>query len=127
MIYLLDTNAIIDYLGGFMPPSAMEAMNDIVNEGFFISIITKIETIGFTSGDAEVDDNTSAFVRLATVFDLTPDVAQKAIELKRIRKIKTPDGIIAATALVHNLPLLSRNIKDFKNIPGMVVVDPHTL
>jgi predicted nucleic acid-binding protein len=61
------------------------------------------------------------------VFELTPDVAQKAIELKRVKKIKTPDGNIAATALVHNLPLLSRNTKDFKNIPGMVVVDPHTL
>jgi hypothetical protein len=42
MIYLLDTNAIIDYLGGFMSPSAMEAMHKIVNDGFFISIITKI-------------------------------------------------------------------------------------
>jgi predicted nucleic acid-binding protein len=127
MIYLLDTNAIIDYLGGLMPPSAMEAMNDIVNEGFFISIITKIETLGFTSDNAEVDANTAAFVILATMFELTPDVAQKAIELKRVRKIKTPDSIIAATALVHNLPLLSRNTKDYKNIPGIVVVDPHTL
>jgi predicted nucleic acid-binding protein len=127
MIYLLDTNAIIDYLGGFMPPSAMEAMHNIVNDGFFISIITKIETLGFTSNDAEVDANTAAFVSLATVFELTPEIAQKAIELKRIKKIKTPDGIIAATALVHNLPLLSRNTKDFKSILGLTVIDPHTL
>jgi predicted nucleic acid-binding protein len=127
MIYLLDTNAIIDYLGGFMPPPAMAAMHEIVNAGFFISIITKIETLGFASDNAEVDANTASFVSLATVFELTPDVAQKAIELKRVKKIKTPDGIIAATALVHNLPLLSRNTKDFNNIPGIVVVDPHSL
>jgi predicted nucleic acid-binding protein len=61
------------------------------------------------------------------VFELTPDIAQKAIALKRVKMIKTPDGIIAATALVHNLPLLSRNTKDFKNIVGLTVIDPHTL
>ncbi len=33
-------------LDGFMPPSAMESIPNIVNEGFFISIITKIETLG---------------------------------------------------------------------------------
>jgi predicted nucleic acid-binding protein len=127
MIYLFDTNVIIDYLSGSMPPQAMAAMHQIVNGGFFISIITRIETLGFASGNADVDANTSAFVSLATVFELTPDIAQQAIDLKRVKKIKTPDGIIAATALIHNLPLLSRNTKDFNNITGLTVIDPHTL
>jgi predicted nucleic acid-binding protein len=127
MICLLDTNAIIDYLGGVIPASAMANMHSIVNEGFFISIITKIETLGFSSDNAEVDANTAAFVSLATVFELTPEVAQTAIELKRVRKIITPDAIIAATALIHNLALLTRNNKDFKNMEGLAVIDPHTL
>ena len=127
MIYLLDTNAIIDYLSSSMPPNAMAAMHKIVNDGFFISVITRIEVLGFSSGDAAVDANTAAFVSLATGFELTGEIVQQTIDMKRVKKIKTPDGIIAATALVYNLPLLTRNTKDFKNIPGLTVVDPHTL
>jgi predicted nucleic acid-binding protein len=127
MIYLLDTNAIIDYLSSSMPPNAMAAMHKIVNDGFFISVITRIEVLGFSSGDAAVDANTAAFVSLATGFELTAEIVQQTIDMKRVKKIKTPDGIIAATALVYNLPLLTRNTKDFKNIPGLTVFDPHTL
>jgi hypothetical protein len=41
--------------------------------------------------------------------------------------MKTPDAIIAATAIVHGLTLLSRNLKDFTSIQGLMVIDPHTL
>jgi len=42
-------------------------------------------------------------------------------------KIKLPDAIIAATAIVYDLILVTRNISDFKNIDGLHVVDPHML
>lgn len=105
----------------------MQAINAIVNEGFYISVITRIEALGFASGDKTVDDNTAAFINLATVFELSPAIADITVELKRIRKIKTPDGIIAATALSHNLTLISRNGSDFTWIEGLVVVDPFGL
>jgi len=42
-----------------------------------------------------------------------------------IYKIKLPDVIIAATALTHNLILLTRNIKDFKDIiPAAQLINP---
>jgi len=127
MVYLFDTNAIIDYLSSSMPPRAMLAMDQIVNDGFFISVITKIESIGFDSGNQAVDDNTKAFVGLATVFELTADIVQETINMKRRKKIKTPDGVIAATAILHGLVLLTRNIKDFGHLQGLVIIDPHTL
>jgi len=40
-------------------------------------------------------------------------------------RIKLPDAIIAATALVHNLPLLTRNVADFQAITTLVVLNPH--
>jgi hypothetical protein len=49
------------------------------------------------------------------------------IALRKLIKIKLPDAIIAATALVHNLTLLSRNTHDFKNVPGLTVLNPHTM
>jgi len=34
------------------------------------------------------------------------------------------DAIIAATTLVHGLPLASRNVGDFKPVAGLRLVDP---
>ena len=54
------------------------------------------------------------------------DVVNKAIELKRSRKIKTPDAIVAATALVFELNLLTRNTKDFDWLQ-LALINPHEL
>lgn len=48
----------------------------------------------------------------------------KTIFLRQQFKIKIPDAIIASTALVYNLSLVSHNNKDFKGIPGLTVIDP---
>ena len=42
-------------------------------------------------------------------------------------KIKTPDAIIASTAIVNGLTLITRNTKDFKNIEGLKIIDPYEL
>lgn len=44
-----------------------------------------------------------------------------------MHKTKLPDAIIAATALVYDLILITRNTADFKSIDGLKVVDPHSL
>ena len=127
MIYLIDTNVIIDYLAGRLPIASMDAMSIITNQSFFVSIITKIETIGFNSGNIAIDANTKAYVNLATVFAITDDIAETSIALKRVKKMRTPDALIAATALVHNLTLLTHNLKDFVHIPNLIVVDSYSL
>ncbi len=45
--YLLDTNAVIDYVGGKLPLVSMQKMNEIVDAGFNISPVVKIEALGF--------------------------------------------------------------------------------
>jgi predicted nucleic acid-binding protein len=46
------------------------------------------------------------------------------INICRQSKIKLPDAIIAAIALVHNLTLLTRNVSDFKNISKLIYMNP---
>jgi tRNA(fMet)-specific endonuclease VapC len=36
---------------------------------------------------------------------------------------KTPDMLLAATALIHGLTLVTHNTQDFANVPGLTVVD----
>ncbi|AYQ34414.1 PIN domain-containing protein [Runella sp. SP2] len=54
-------------------------------------------------------------------------VVEASIEIRKRHKTKLPDAIIAATALVYGLVLISRNVSDFKSIDGLQVIDPHLL
>lgn len=47
--------------------------------------------------------------------------------LRRERKIKTPDAIIAATAIAFGFTLVTNNEKDFKKIDGLSIVNPYTI
>lgn len=52
------------------------------------------------------------------------EIANKAIELRRKKNIKLADAVIAATALLNNLKLATRNIADFKAIEGIELINP---
>ena len=62
----------------------------------------------------------------ANVFDLMDTIVDISIEIRKKHKIKLPDGIIAATALAFNFILITRNAKDFQNIPKLKIIDPHS-
>jgi hypothetical protein len=49
--YLIDTNAVIDFLGKKLPSTGMDFMNRIVDAVPNISVITKIEVLGFNAPD----------------------------------------------------------------------------
>lgn len=63
----------------------------------------------------------------ALVLDLTADIVEQTIAIRKAHKTKLPDAIIAATAIVYDLTLITHNTQDFKNIPNLTVCDPHTL
>ncbi|WP_394996139.1 type II toxin-antitoxin system VapC family toxin [Emticicia sp.] len=58
------------------------------------------------------------------MFPLDNSIVYKTIELRRLYKIKLPDAIIAATAIVFDFTLISRNDKDFENINGLKYYNP---
>ena len=67
------------------------------------------------------------FMEITTVVPINETVIEKTIALRQTKKIQLADAIIAATALVYDLILISRNTSDFKNIDGLKVINPHTL
>jgi predicted nucleic acid-binding protein len=68
-----------------------------------------------------------AYMQQSTILTLNEDIILKTTELRQQHRIKTPDAIIATTALTSNYTLFSRNLSDFKYIKGLSVIDPHTL
>ena len=88
------------------------------------SVITEIELLSWraaTDNDMLILQN---FIADSLIIELETSIKMKAAELRRNHKIKLPDAIIAATALVYDLILLTRNISDFKDIDGLKLINP---
>jgi predicted nucleic acid-binding protein len=108
------------------PLAAEKFIDSILNDSQpAISVVTEIELLCWetpTDNDLEVLHH---FIADALVLELEQDIKIKTAELRKARKIKLPDAIIAATALTYNLTLLSRNVSDFKSVDGLNLINPH--
>ena len=60
-------------------------------------------------------------------FPIQEVVVQKVIALRQTRRMKLPDAIIAATAILHDCVLVTRNISDFSGLPGLAILNPFDL
>ena len=126
-MYLLDTNIVIYYLKAALPLKAMQLLNTIVDYQPTLSVITKIEVLGFNSPNKEEQDITTLFIEAADIIKLDETIVAQTIELRKQLHIKLPDAIIAATAMVYNLTLLTRNTSDFNRIPNLLLIDPYLI
>lgn len=123
--YLWDTNTVIYYLQQQFPPDAEKFIDNLLkDEQPVISAITEIELLCWktpTQKDLEVLHN---FINDAFLIELEQPVKLKTADIRKAHHIKLPDAIIAATALVYDLTLISRNIKDFNTINGLKIINP---
>jgi tRNA(fMet)-specific endonuclease VapC len=119
--YLIDTNAAIAYLNNQLPTTTADLID---NDEIKISVITRMELLAWPKATTEQLQILESFVKDATVIDLKEEIIVKGIEIRRQHPIKLPDVIIASTAIVLNYILVSRNTSDFKNIPGLELLNP---
>jgi predicted nucleic acid-binding protein len=124
--YILDTNTVIDYVGELLPEQAALAVDSVINDELNVSVIAYIEVLGY--GDKpESMKRLQDFLDLAFIYYVDMAIAKQAIRIRKKYKIKLPDAIIAATAMVHDLTLLTRNVNDFKKIEGLDFANPYEL
>ncbi|MCR9100737.1 MAG: type II toxin-antitoxin system VapC family toxin [bacterium] len=118
--FLLDTNTLIYFLNGSFPEPAMDFLERILNEkGSVVSIITKIELLGWQTPNKAHISIVESLVKKSTIVPLNDLIAERAISIRRIRKVKLPDAVIAASAIFGDYTLISRNDKDFQGIPDL--------
>ena len=104
----------------------MEMMNTVIDDTPNISVITKIEVLRFNAS-VSVYKILEDFINQSVIFDLNDMVVSKTISICKSHRIKLPDAVIAATALVYDLSLITRNVIDFKNINGLELLNPWNL
>ena len=122
--YLIDTNALSDYFAGALPEVGLRFMDGVIDAVPNLSIITQIELLCWNT-NAHVEQQVQDFITDSVILDISPDVIRYCVTIRKRKKIKTPDAIIAATALANNFTLITRNTKDFKTIHDIKLLDPH--
>lgn len=118
-MYLIDTNIIIYYLEG--EQAAISFLR--THRGrLAISSITWMETLSypFTADEEQV---VRTFLQEFRLIEISSPVMELSVEIRRKKKMKLPDAIIAASAVHHDLILVTRNIKDFKGT-AIKILDP---
>jgi predicted nucleic acid-binding protein len=124
--FILDTNIVIYYTNNDLPNHASVFLDERVSTGVFLSVVSEIELLGWNASDEKEATTLENFIAGSDIIQLTRPIVLKTIEIRKTRKIKLPDAIIAATAIVHDLTLISRNDSDFKKIEGLDYLNPFT-
>jgi predicted nucleic acid-binding protein len=77
IMYLLDTNVVINFLDASLPKPGMQLLRVIVDDNPCISVITKIEALGFNFQSANEQNTMEAFVSGSTVLNINDDIIEK--------------------------------------------------
>lgn len=91
-----------------------------------VSIVSYIEAHGYQRLTEDARIQLTEFFEGARILPLTDTIAQQAVALRQQRRMGLGDAIIAATAMVHNLTLVTHNTEDFRWIAGVELLDPLT-
>src|SRR5690606_29953226 len=113
--YLIDNNIISGYFSHLFSDKAMDFLADVIDLTPNISVITEIESLSWLNPDKKKEAIVKSFIDDANILPLSSEVVTQCVKIRRSRKIKTPDAIIAATAIVHKLTLITTD-QDFDNI-----------
>jgi toxin FitB len=123
--FLIDTNIIIYFSMNALPEKIDNNwFCQLFLDSFQISIITKIEFLGWQKHTQETYQKAKDLLEEATIFSLNSSIVDQTINLRRQKNIKLPDAIIAATSQLYDLTLVTRNEKDFIGINNITIYNP---
>lgn len=132
MTYLIDTDRVVDYLKG--RPEAVDLLQALGEEGLSISAITLGEILdGIYYGTDPLRHlrGFRQFLEIVAVVTVDEVIMTRFARLRgQLRQsgqlIGDFDLIIAATALEHDLTLVTRNLRHFTRIPRLTLFEGPT-
>ncbi len=110
---LLDSDVFVDHLRGHRRLAAQP--------GTAYSVVTRWELFAGSRGD---DGRLRTLLEPLRELPVDREVAELAGRMRRETKVATPDALIAATAIVHRLTLVTRNRRDFERVSRLRVRSP---
>jgi predicted nucleic acid-binding protein len=122
--FLIDTNILVYYFDDQIPEEVDQDVDTIFDQSFNISVISKIEFLGWQKYTEEEYKRAVEFLAGAQIFSLNEITINRTIQLRRQKRMKLPDAVIAATCLINKLTIVTRNEKDFEDIEDLAIYNP---
>lgn len=117
---LLDSNIII-----YASQPEYPLLRQFIARQFpLVSVLSYVEVLGYHRLTEQERQDFTEFFRLAVIIPISQPVLDRAVRLRQQRRMTLGDAIIAGTALVHNLTLVTRNTEDFQWIAELSLINP---
>jgi predicted nucleic acid-binding protein len=119
-MYTLDTNAIIYYVKNDV--TAVPRIRELLLlHHLYISTVTELELFSLPDLPANESSAIESMLKWLTIVPLDSRIARTAAAMRQGCRLEFADSAIAATALVLNTTLVTRNVRDFKRVPGLSI------
>ncbi len=119
---LLDSNVIIDASKGKISFEYFLSNYDYL----YMSIISYVEVLGFKFENKIEEATISRIFEIIEIVNLDLNIANTAVDFRKMKKIKLPDALILASAKHLEADLITSNIDDFKNIDSSIcIIQPY--
>ena len=118
--FLIDTNIVIHLTRKDIMIGDFAKKDDRL----YISTITYMEALGFPFKNPNEETITTLLCDAFERLFVTEEIEKETILIRKSLKIKLPDAIIAATAITHNLTLVTLNNSDFNRINRLNLLVP---
>jgi predicted nucleic acid-binding protein len=117
---LLDSNIII-----YASQPEYGTLRDFIAEHVpAVSAVSYVEVLGYHKLSQKERSLFQEFFDTVTVLPLEQEVLDEAVALRQQRKMSLGDALVAATANVHRLSLVTHDVSDFAWIDGLIIIDP---
>jgi predicted nucleic acid-binding protein len=104
----------------------MVFLSNLIDSQSEISVITRLELLCWKT-NFETEFWIKEFISNSKIIPLSEEVIQNCVQIRRAKRIKLPDAIIASTALTFDYTIITNNSKDFENIEGLKSLNPYIL
>ena len=136
MMYLLDTNVISETIKPMPNNNVIKWLSSIPINQFCLTVLTlgEIRKGAEKLADASRKQKIIKWLEIdlverfyGRVINIDEKIADKWGYICSLANIPAIDGLIAASALTHNLKLVTRNVQDFEAIAGLEIINPWTI
>ena len=117
---LIDSNIII-YAA---KPEYAELREFIATCAPMVSAVSYVEVLGYHALRPAEEAILRRFFETSVMLPIDQSVLDQAVRLRQKRAMSLGDALVAATALVHRLPVITHNVADFGWIDDLTVIDP---
>ena len=122
--FLFDTNIFIYYLNAEQHVEELFSKNFLTANNIFYSVLTEIELLSFPGLKESENRLIRELLEKFLPISLTEEIKEKTIEIKKNFKIGIADAVIAASAIVLNASLVTRDESDFNKIKELTLINP---